>query len=263
MSAGSPRHLARFLSATRSRVDPPAGEGHTQGVNVLPPPLNRSASGSAAPRGAPRRMLAPSRQRQAPSASQLARRRLLVSFAKRALPALALALLATIALWPEFDSAADRGRVAFRRVLQTKPEALRIIEPRYQGIDEQSRPFTVTARLAVQGGDENVVDLEAPRADILLSDGAWVYVESREGRYDRPDSRLDLAGNVTVHHDDGTQFVTARARLDLKAGSGEGDDPVAAQGPFGTLTAEGFRLYDRGQVVVFTGQARTVLEGGR
>jgi len=208
-------------------------------------------------------MLAPSRARQAPNAKHLARRRLLVSVAKRALPALAVALLATVALWPEFESAADRGRVAFKRVLQTRPEALRIIEPRYQGIDEQSRPFTVTARLAVQQGDDTVVELAAPRADIVLGDGAWIYVQSREGRYDRPRAKLDLFGHVLVHHDDGTQFITERAKLDLNAGSGEGDDPVTAQGPFGTLTAQGFRLYDRGQVVVFTGQARTVLEGGR
>ena len=38
---------------------------------------------------------------------------------------------------------------------------------------------------------------------------------------------------------------------------------MAAQGSFGTLTGEGFRLRDRGAVVVFTGHARAVLEGGR
>ena len=41
-----------------------------------------------------------------------------------------------------------------------------------------------------------------------------------------------------------------------------GDAPVAAQGPFGTLESEGFRLKDRGAVVVFTGRAHAVLEGG-
>jgi lipopolysaccharide export system protein LptC len=214
-------------------------------------------------RAAARGMLTPSRARSAPSAGQLARRRMMVSIAKRALPALAVGLLALVALWPEFDSAAERGRLAFKRVLQTRPEALRIIEPRYQGIDEQGRPYTVTARIAVQGGDETIVDLETPRADILLGDGAWVYMEAQTGRYDRPAQRLDLAGQVTLHHDDGTQFVTATAQLDLGPGNGEGDDPVAAQGPFGTLTAEGFRLFDRGQVVLFTGRARTVLEGGK
>jgi lipopolysaccharide export system protein LptC len=207
------------------------------------------------------RLPPPSRRRAPPSAGSLARRRILVAVAKRLLPLSALGLLAAIALWPEFESAAERGRVAFRRVAEVRPDALLIVNPRYQGADEQNRPYNVTADRALQSGSEEVVQLEAPRADLLLADGGWVYVEAREGRYDKAASRLDLAGQVTIHHDDGTQFVTARAAMDVERGHAEGDDPVAAQGPFGTLTAEGFRLRDRGQVVVFTGRARAVLEG--
>jgi lipopolysaccharide export system protein LptC len=210
-----------------------------------------------------RRMLAPSRERRAPSVGELARRRFLVSIAKRLLPAAALALLAAVALWPEFDSAADRGRVAFRRVTQARPDALRIVDPRYQGVDEQNRPYTVTAAVATQASNDDLVNLQVPRADLLMTDGSWVYIEAREGRFDKPRNHLDLNGRVTVHHDDGTQFVTETAAVDLTAGAAAGDQPVAAQGPFGTLTAQGFRLIDRGQVVIFTGQARAVLEGGR
>jgi lipopolysaccharide export system protein LptC len=111
-------------------------------------------------------MIAPSRARRAPSAGSLVRRRLAVAVAKRVLPLAAVGLLATIALWPEFESAADRGRLAFKRVLQVQPEALRVIEPRYQGVDEQNRPFTLTAEIAVQAGDQNVVQLQGPRADL-------------------------------------------------------------------------------------------------
>ncbi len=207
------------------------------------------------------RMPPPSRRRAPPNAGQLARHRVLVAVAKRLLPLSAIALLATIALWPEFESAAERGRVAFRRVAEVRPDALHIVNPRYQGVDEQNRPYNVTADRAVQAGSEEIVQLQQPRADLLLTDGGWVYLEAREGRYDKDGSRLDLAGEVTIHHDDGTQFVTPRAAVDIKAGDAEGDDPVAAQGPFGTLTAEGFRLRDRGQVVIFTGRARAVLEG--
>ncbi|MGG5808664.1 LPS export ABC transporter periplasmic protein LptC [Falsiroseomonas sp. CW058] len=227
------------------------------------PPTIASRSGGPAPlpgRAAPRRMLAPSRERRAPTPGELARRRLLVSVAKRVLPMAAVGLLALVALWPELDSAADKARVSFRRVVQIRPEALRIVEPRYQGLDEQNRPYTVTAEVAVQMGDEEVVQLQAPRADMVLGDGAWVYIEAREGRFDKPRNLLDLAGRVTVHHDDGTEFATEAASMDLALGSASGDLPVAAQGPFGTLTAQGFRLRDRGQVVVFTGQSRVVLE---
>lgn len=217
---------------------------------------------AVAVRAAPSRLPPPSRERRPPSAAQLARRRVLVAVAKRALPLAALALLSSIALWPEFENQAERGRVAFRRVAEVRPDALHVVNPRYQGVDEQNRPFNVTAATAVQTANEDIVALRAPRADLLLSDGGWIYLEANEGLYDKPRNRLDLDGAVAVHHDDGTQFTTARAALDLAAGAAAGDRPVAAQGPFGTLTAEGFRLTDRGQVVVFTGRARVVLEGG-
>ncbi|MGG5822882.1 LPS export ABC transporter periplasmic protein LptC [Falsiroseomonas sp. HW251] len=187
-----------------------------------------------------------------------------MAFAKRALPLLAVGLLAVMALWPEIESNAERGRVAFRRVAEVRPDALHVVEPRYQGVDEQNRPFTVTATSAVQQGQAEIVQLLAPRADITLTDGGWVYLEADRGRYAKPEERLDLAGRVTVHHDDGTQFVTESATLDLHGGNAAGDVPVAAQGPFGTLTADaGFRLQDRGQVVQFLGNSRVVLESAQ
>jgi lipopolysaccharide export system protein LptC len=141
-------------------------------------------------------------------------------------------------------------------------ESLRVLSPRYQDVDELSRPYTVTARSAQQPGGEQILDLDAPRADMLLTDGAWVFISADTGRYDRPRHHLDLAGDVTVYHDNGLTFRTEEAAVEIEEGAASGDKPVAAQGPFGTLEAEGFRLKDRGAVVVFTGRAHAVLEGG-
>ena len=225
---------------------------------ATPPPPRRI--GPAAP---PRRMLAPSRERRIFSKGQMARRRFLMRWTKRLLPVLALGLLSAVALWPEFERAEDRGRVSFRRIAASGPEAVRVVDPRYQGIDEQGRPFNLTASVARQQGDANIVDLDRPRADLLLNGGeAWVMLESRDGRFDRARNHLDLAGDVTLWHDNGTMLVTDSAAIELQGGNAEGDSAVAAQGPFGTLTAQGFRLRDRGQVVQFTGRSRVVLEGG-
>jgi len=207
-------------------------------------------------------MLAPSRERRVFSQGQMKRRRFTMRWIKRLLPLAALALLSAVALWPEFERAEDRGRVSFRRIAQSGPEAVRVVEPRYQGLDEQNRPYNLTAAVARQQGDENIVDLDGPRADMLLNGGAWVMLESREGRFDRGRNHLDLAGDVTLWHDNGTMLVTESAAIELHEGAAQGDAPVAAQGPFGTLTAQGFRLTDRGQVVIFTGQSRLMLEGG-
>ena len=216
----------------------------------------------SAPAAASVRHLPPSRQRRPPRPGQLARRRILVGLAKRLLPALAVALLAVVVFWPEIEGDEDRSRVSFRRTAQTRAESLRVLSPRYQDVDELSRPYTVTARAAQQLGGEQILDLEEPRADMVLTDGGWVHLSADAGRYDRPRHHLDLSGAVTLHHDNGVTLRTPEASVAIEAGTAGGNAPVAAQGPFGTLESEGFRLKERGAVVVFTGRAHAVLEGG-
>jgi len=218
---------------------------------------------AAAPRPAARFLPPPSRRRVAPSLGAMRRRRWLVATAKRLLPAAALVLLGVVLFWPEIDGTPDGGRLAFRRPAQPRPEALRVVEPVYQGVDDLGRAYTVTAGVAQQPGAEEVLDLGRPEADMLLTDGHWVHLRAATGRYDRTAGQLDLAGAVTIHHDDGTRLQTDAANIVLGDGAASGDAPVAAQGPFGTLVSEGFRLTERGAVVVFTGRARAILEGGK
>ena len=215
--------------------------------------------GREAGRGVP----SPSRARRTYSRGALIRRRWLIRATKWLLPVAALALLSVIALWPEFDRAEDRARVSFRRVTQGAAEAVRVVRPRYQGLDQEARPYNVTADTAAQTASEAPIALEKPRADIFLSGGDWALLESNRGRYDRAAGALDLSGDVTLWRDDGTTVRTASAQVDVNAGRAQGDEAVAAQGPFGTLTADGFRLEDRGKIVVFTGNAHAILEGSR
>ena len=58
-------------------------------------------------------------------------------------------------------------------------------------------------------------------------------------------------------------MLTESAAVETEAGTASGDDPVAAQGSFGTITSDGFRIRESGAVVIFTGNAHAVLEGGR
>lgn len=210
-----------------------------------------------------RRMMAPSRARRPISQTAMARRRFALRWIKRLLPVGALALLAALVLWPEFERVESGGRLIIRQMAGSPTEAVVVREPRYQGVDEQNRPFNLTAATARQQGvSGTIVDLERPRADMFLQGGNWVLLESRQGRLDRAQNHLDLAGAVTLWHDNGTLLVTEEAAMALRDGHASGNRPVAAQGPFGTLTSEGFRLHDRGQVVIFTGRSRLVLEGG-
>ena len=209
-------------------------------------------------RGARRLVLVPSRARRASSAGSLARRRVLVRIGRVLLPGLALLLLASLALWPEFDRVEERARLSYR--VGVSAGGAQVVAPRYDSVDRDGRPFTVTAETAVQDGGTEALDLARPQADVFTS-GGWLMIQAERGRYDRRAERLDLAGDVTVWEDRGTQIRTARATILTAPGTAEGDAPVAAQGPFGVLDAAGgFRVSGRGDTVLFLGPARVVLE---
>ncbi|WP_421988999.1 LPS export ABC transporter periplasmic protein LptC [Roseococcus sp.] len=213
----------------------------------------------AAPLHDRRRVLMPSRAREVPSASSIHRRHRFVQAMKFLLPLGAAGLLALLLLWPELEG--RDGRLSFRRGPALVPEALQLVAPRFQGIDELGRPYTITARIGRQVGQEEVMLLDQPRADILLNDGAWVYIEANNGRYDKPAQHLDLDGDVRIFHDNGMLFRTEAAAVQIDQGSADGDRPTQAQGSFGTIESEGFQLRDRGAVMIFTGKAHAVLEG--
>ncbi len=65
-----------------------------------------------------------------------------------------------------------------------------------------------------------------------------------------------MFGNVALYQDKGNEFHSTSAHLDMNAGTAEGDDPVTGQGPFGHVTAQGFRILNRGDIIYFTGHAR-------
>ena len=189
----------------------------------------------------------------------------IVSTMKYLLPGIAFALLVLVAVWPRLLPDEDRFRIDLEAVGPAggaKPQAL---NPRLQGIDSAARPFQVTAdfgaRGDVEGGGE-IYDLTNPKADIVLADGSWVALTANDGRFEAKTNTLHLTGDVNLFHDQGYEFTTTAAQVDLVTSTASGDEPVDGQGPFGVLNAEGFRVFDSGDRVLFLGPARlTVFEG--
>ena len=135
-----------------------------------------------------------------------------------------------------------------------------MIDARYHGIDEKGRPYTLTAATAQQDGPERV-NLTIPKGDITLEDGTWLMLQAKQGVFMQHINQLDLSHDVTLYRDDGTTLVTASASIDLKNGAAAGAEPVHAEGPFGTLDAQGFTLVDKGANIQFAGPAHLVLNG--
>ena len=200
----------------------------------------------------------PVRARRVPSASGIARRRVLVTLTKWVLPVGALALLGSIAVWPELTKVKEQGRIAFRRAFSAVPDSGRLREPRYRGVDDRGRPYTITADWAQQSGPVRV-NLQEPKGDLVPEGGGWLMVQSHEGVYVQHSGQLDLSKDVVLYRDDGTVMRTQSAAVDVKNAAAASDDQTHAEGPFGVLDAQGFALVDKGAVVQFHGPARLVL----
>lgn len=182
-----------------------------------------------------------------------------VGLMKYLLPLVALAIIALVALWPELHE--EPGPAIAPR---TGQEAGQMLSPRFVSVDNARQPYSIVARAASQSPvAPSVVDLDRPEAELTRSDGTWLALIADRGSYDREAERIDLQGRVNLFRDDGSELLTDRAQVDLKAGVAWGDLPVQAQGPFGLLTAEGFRFADEGRTVVFLGQSSLLLRQDR
>ena len=181
----------------------------------------------------------------------------MVNATKLLLPLVALALLSTLALWPELERAKDQSRVAFRR-MGTDVSGAEVRDAKYRGVDEHGRPYTVTATTAVQVSPEKI-NLTDPKGDITQENGTWLMLQSKRGVFIQRASQLDLFEDVQLYRDDGTTLLTETASIDLKNGAAANAEPVHAEGPFGTLDAQGFTLTDKGEAIQFAGPARLVM----
>ncbi len=209
-----------------------------------------------------RLVLQGTRERRAISARRIALRRFGVRVAKLGLPLMALLLLSAVALWPELARMGERGRLSFRRVFAVEAESGRMLQPRYRGVNEKGRPYTLTANWASQA-NQNRVDLGAPKGDMVLENGAWLQVEGKQGVFLQHSEELDLSGDVVLYRDDGTVIRTQTAAVDVKQGAAASNDKTHAEGPFGILDSQGFTMTDKGGDIQFQGPARVILNGAQ
>jgi lipopolysaccharide export system protein LptC len=184
-----------------------------------------------------------------------------VAMMRMALPAIGIFLLLLVAIWPRVAPLFDRLR--FAAIDLKEARELRMMNPRYAGTDRSGNPFIITAAIGRQvPGRDDVMALDKPRADLKSHNGKYVVVTADSGVYQSNTQFIDLFGNVTLTHENGTQLVTASARLDAANNAAEGHDPVEGHGPTGDLKSEGFQVIDKGDVVIFTGASDLLLRGG-
>lgn len=186
-----------------------------------------------------------------------------VSMMKFLLPMVAFLLVVVVIAWPHLNTGNLRFKIGFAALQVSGSKEPNMINPRYVGTDKDDQPFSITADLARNlAGNDSRIELEMPKADITTKEGSWLVLTAEAGVFARTENKLNLSGKVNLFHDSGYEFHTDRAAIDLETGAASGDDPVDGQGPFGHVTADGFRLVDRGRVIHFQGKSKLTLYPG-
>jgi lipopolysaccharide export system protein LptC len=178
--------------------------------------------------------------------------------------ALGLSLLLLIAMWPRLAPLWERIGAGFPAIDLRDAQELRMINPRYTGVDRHGRPFVVTAAVGRQVPlHQDLMSLQRPRAELMTHGGTRIVVTARTGIYQQPAQLLDLFGQVTLVHQNGTRFITDRARVNGARETAEGAEPVVGHGPSGDVKAQGFRVLDKGDRIIFTGKSDMLLRAAR
>ena len=185
---------------------------------------------SVAPHAAPPRRAAtrPPRARRAPRrAANAAASRAgagCVSVTKRLLPVVALALLATIALWPEFDARDRHAPARATAAARLMPQSGEMTDARYHGVDEQRPALHGDRRDRPPGGARAGQPDRARRATSRCESGTWLMVQRAGASIMQHPTSSTCRSDVVLYRDDGTTLATDAATVDLKAGAAAGAD---------------------------------------
>lgn len=175
------------------------------------------------------------------------------------LPLVALSIAAAVFAW----SYTENLKIITREEIAPAARTIgknELLNPRFESRDKKDQPFTITAKRALQGeSNDDLVILESPVADMMLTSGNWIAIEALQGAYRQDNQRLLLSGAVKLFHDKGYYMNMEKLHVDIKKQTAWSDVDVYGQGPEGTLEAKGMNGDAESDILVFKGPARLVL----
>jgi lipopolysaccharide export system protein LptC len=186
-----------------------------------------------------------------------------VAMMKFILPVVALVLISMVILWPHLAPEDLRFRIGFAAIKASISNDPSMLNPRFVGTDSHNKPYSVTADLARSiGALGTTVELEMPKADVTLDNGTWLVLTANSGLFEHLENTLNLDGMVNLFHDSGYEFQTEKLVVNMLSGVAFGNMPIQGQGDFGHLSAQGFKLVDKGKTIYFIGKSKLTLHPG-
>lgn len=199
-------------------------------------------------------LFAPSSQTVSPE--RISRYTTFVSGMKVALPVLAIGILVAIMAWSQGQAPAPQAK-SKEAIDATMRDAV------YESRDRENHPIKLQAPLTTQDPNApDMLNLTRPSGTIQLGPDKTVEGSATSGDYDQKNGVLELKGDLTLRHSDGTTLKTDSATINLNNNEAHTTEPVLLQGHFGEVRGQGMEIKNGGKIIVFTGESSAKLKMG-
>ena len=159
---------------------------------------------------------------------------------KLAVPIAGACLLVLIVAWPYLRDYESGFTLSFQDLSRSN-EKIRLMDPRYVGVDKENRRFEIAAKSALQDqGDSGDVNLDSIRAMVTLKNGSDVVLTAKAGQYFPRKALLDLVGGIRIASGSGYEVTLDHAQYNVDAAIASSDNRVSGEAPFGAFTANSF-----------------------
>lgn len=190
------------------------------------------------------------------SPERISRYTTFVSGMKVALPLLAIGILVAIMAWSQGQAPAPQAK-SKDAIDATMRDAV------YESRDRENHPVKLQSPLTKQDPNTpDMLNLTRPSGTIQLGPDKTVEGSATSGDYDQKKGVLELKGDLTLRHSDGTTLKTDSATIDLNTNEAHTSEPVLLQGRFGEVRGQGMEIKEGGKVIVFTGESSAKLKMG-
>ncbi|MCP4395205.1 MAG: LPS export ABC transporter periplasmic protein LptC [Alphaproteobacteria bacterium] len=187
-----------------------------------------------------------------------------VHFMKIILPSIAAIFVSMVIIWPQLSTQTDETVKAATKngslSKGTDLETLKMTKGRFFSTDNKNQPYTITYEEAKETKPgSRTIQLIAPNATLYMKDGYTIKAAAESGIYRHNNSELALTGDVTLNHNEGHSIKSNKILIHLKDGIAKSENPIVAEGTFGSLTASGFIADKNKKNIVFKGKAKLIL----
>ena len=177
---------------------------------------------------------------------------------------LALGLTGAIAVWLGFVDTNDDIRIEVADVAVNNNGNVELTGAQYRGRTESGRRFEIIAATARETSETpGNIDLNDIVARVYSQNGALINIKSREGAYSKNGSKVNLVGDVVVlDAERKMRLETQELLADLSSGDMKSDAAVRVTGEGSLVIADGMQVYDNGELIIFNGKPKMILNNG-